>query len=472
LHYIYSDVDKLVGIYVFNEVPFGTIGSLGSGLYNGILSDGMVSDTMYYVYHDRLGSYDLLTNDTGLVLDRLGYDVWGNRVLGMNWCDRAFFDYGDTAYIFRRGFTGHEHLGSYGIINMNGRIYDPNTASFFSPDPFVADATSTQAFNRYSYCLNNPLMYTDPNGELAWFVPVIIGAVVGAYAGASIQSGTAAFWNWKSGAWKAGITGAFVGAAAGGLFASAIGATGMTTLAADGTTIATQSWGITSTIINSATINIGMNAISGGGWDGTWKAGITGALMGLWSGTGGFGLMKAAGNASNSILRLGGKLGYQLVSGTLQSMGNNWIANKGIFSQLSLGIGPVNFTVGKGQRLLSWQNNLGNIVTNFLGLGNLAFGGGISFDINNLSINYYGGLMSDGYGYGGHSIITGSNWFSNDKDGYAHELHHLWQSRALNDLFLPIYGLNGLNSLLMGENPLLRTNFFEEQAYGYHWWRW
>jgi hypothetical protein len=26
-------------------------------------------------------------------------------------------------------FTQHEHLGSFGIINMNGRIFDPNTAT-------------------------------------------------------------------------------------------------------------------------------------------------------------------------------------------------------------------------------------------------------------------------------------------------------------------------------------------------------
>ncbi|MDL2231023.1 hypothetical protein LJB75_01230 [Bacteroidales bacterium OttesenSCG-928-L19] len=35
----------------------------------------------------------------------------------------------------------------------------------------------TQNYNRYSYCLNNPLSYTDPSGEL-WWIPMIIGAVV------------------------------------------------------------------------------------------------------------------------------------------------------------------------------------------------------------------------------------------------------------------------------------------------------
>jgi hypothetical protein len=35
---------------------------------------------------------------------------------------------------------------------------------FLSPDPFVQTPTHSQSYNRYSYCLNNPLKYTDPSG--------------------------------------------------------------------------------------------------------------------------------------------------------------------------------------------------------------------------------------------------------------------------------------------------------------------
>ncbi|HNX44315.1 MAG TPA: T6SS effector amidase Tae4 family protein [Bacteroidales bacterium] len=50
------------------------------------------------------------------------------------------------------------------LINMNGRVYDPRIARFLSPDPLLQFPTYSQAFNRYSYCLNNPLKYTDPSG--------------------------------------------------------------------------------------------------------------------------------------------------------------------------------------------------------------------------------------------------------------------------------------------------------------------
>jgi len=51
---------------------------------------------------------------------------------------------------------------------MNGRVYDPLTGMFFSPDPYVQAPGDWLNYNRYGYCLNNPLLYTDPNGE--WYV--------------------------------------------------------------------------------------------------------------------------------------------------------------------------------------------------------------------------------------------------------------------------------------------------------------
>jgi len=54
---------------------------------------------------------------------------------------------------------------------MNGRMYDPVIGRVLSPDNYVQDPTNTQCYNRYSYCLNNPLRYTDPSGwltEAAW----------------------------------------------------------------------------------------------------------------------------------------------------------------------------------------------------------------------------------------------------------------------------------------------------------------
>jgi RHS repeat-associated protein len=66
---------------------------------------------------------------------------------------------------FDRGYTGHEHLHGVGLINMNARLYDAKLHRFLQADNFVSDPKNTQKYNRYAYCLNNPLSHIDPSGN-------------------------------------------------------------------------------------------------------------------------------------------------------------------------------------------------------------------------------------------------------------------------------------------------------------------
>ncbi len=58
-------------------------------------------------------------------------------------------------------------MAGFGLINMNGRLYDPYLQRFLSPDIVVQDPSNLQNYNRYSYCLNNPLRYVDPTGYVS-----------------------------------------------------------------------------------------------------------------------------------------------------------------------------------------------------------------------------------------------------------------------------------------------------------------
>jgi RHS repeat-associated protein len=62
-----------------------------------------------------------------------------------------------------RGYTGHEHL-DFGLIHMNGRVYDPRWGRFLQADPIIQSPYDLQNYNRYSYVMNNPLSFTDPTG--------------------------------------------------------------------------------------------------------------------------------------------------------------------------------------------------------------------------------------------------------------------------------------------------------------------
>ena len=63
-----------------------------------------------------------------------------------------------------RFFSG-KHLDAFSLINMNGRVYDPQIGRFLSPDPQLQAPGNWLNYNRYAYCINNPLKYTDPTGE-------------------------------------------------------------------------------------------------------------------------------------------------------------------------------------------------------------------------------------------------------------------------------------------------------------------
>jgi hypothetical protein len=59
---------------------------------------------------------------------------------------------------------------------MNGRVYEPLTAQFLSPDPYIVFPDNWVSYNRYLYGMGNPFKYTDPTGEWVW---IVVGAVVG-----------------------------------------------------------------------------------------------------------------------------------------------------------------------------------------------------------------------------------------------------------------------------------------------------
>jgi RHS repeat-associated protein len=109
------------------------------------------------------------------VVQELSYDPWGRL---RNPTNQELYAVGaEPAPFLGRGYTGHEHLTIFGLINMNARLYDPAVGRFLSPDPYVQSPDFSQNFNRYSYCLNNPLKYTDQSGEY-FLIDDIIGAVI------------------------------------------------------------------------------------------------------------------------------------------------------------------------------------------------------------------------------------------------------------------------------------------------------
>ena len=136
----------------------------------------------HYILKDHLGSWTTITDAEGNVEQELSFDAWGNLRDADTWTGT-----GTEAPMFDRGYTGH--MTAFGLINMkfalsesrakshlgyaercklgeaNGRCYDPVMSTFLFPDSYVQSPGNSQSFNRYAYCFNNPLKYTDPSGE-------------------------------------------------------------------------------------------------------------------------------------------------------------------------------------------------------------------------------------------------------------------------------------------------------------------
>lgn len=175
------------------------------------------SDTYYYTYTDHLGSILTVTSDNGTVVGEQSFDAWGRYRDVNTWVPLTTppSGVGGLGWL-TRGYTGHEHLRPFGLINMNGRLYDPALGRVLSADNYVQDPFFTQNYNRYTYAYNNPLIYNDPDGQVVFLAAVAIGAIISAstYTVGVMMSPGGFHTNWS---WKSFGLSALQGAVAGGI---------------------------------------------------------------------------------------------------------------------------------------------------------------------------------------------------------------------------------------------------------------
>ncbi|MEO1336775.1 MAG: RHS repeat-associated core domain-containing protein, partial [Myxococcota bacterium] len=100
----------------------------------------------------RLGSPIARVDSNGV--ERFFSTPYGKRI------DAVGFDVDEAASssMMSTGFTSHEHDRILGWTNMRGRIFDPSTRSFLTPDPVDSVA------GRYRYVDHDPFNAIDPSG--------------------------------------------------------------------------------------------------------------------------------------------------------------------------------------------------------------------------------------------------------------------------------------------------------------------
>jgi RHS repeat-associated protein len=142
--------------------------------------DGVVK----YYHKDHLGSTRVVTDAAGNVVATYKFKPYGEVE-------------SHTGEDIKYGFTGKEEDSGSGLKYFGARFYDAETGRFITPDTytnlpdderflfesvsddkeeeiFSAGLSNPQMQNRYSYCQNNPIVKTDPDGH---FVPLVIAGV-------------------------------------------------------------------------------------------------------------------------------------------------------------------------------------------------------------------------------------------------------------------------------------------------------
>jgi RHS repeat-associated protein len=106
--------------------------------------------TLRYVHQDSLSSTSVMSDSSGTSISSISYLPFGSTRTG--------------SVNTTKKFTG-QRLDSTGLYYYGARYYDAGIGRFISPDTLVQSFSNPQTLNRYSYCLNNPLKYTDPSGH-------------------------------------------------------------------------------------------------------------------------------------------------------------------------------------------------------------------------------------------------------------------------------------------------------------------
>lgn len=168
-----------------------TIASISAFLWNstGTVEATTTYNPVFYYYHlDNLGSSNILTDRSGNLVQHYQYTTFG----------ATSYENNTSAFPVSNRYTGQIADDETGLYYYNARYYDSQLGRFIQPDAQIQFSSNPQNLNRYNYCDNNPLNYTDPTGNFLWILVAYIAwqivqtVVLAAAAAAAIGAVTAA----------------------------------------------------------------------------------------------------------------------------------------------------------------------------------------------------------------------------------------------------------------------------------------
>ena len=122
---------------------------------------GFANGTMlfYYLYNVQGDVIAIVRASTGQVVAKYTYDAWGNCTV----TNATGYAVGDKNPFRYRGYYYDTETGLY---YLNSRYYSPEFGRFINVDSELAGVGgTTQGYNLFAYCFNNPVNMSDPDGN-------------------------------------------------------------------------------------------------------------------------------------------------------------------------------------------------------------------------------------------------------------------------------------------------------------------
>lgn len=75
-------------------------------------------------------------------------------------------------------YRGYYYDTETSLYYLQSRYYDPETCRFISADAYIVAGNYLTGTNMFAYCMNNPVMYSDPSGYKASYESKVVTALL------------------------------------------------------------------------------------------------------------------------------------------------------------------------------------------------------------------------------------------------------------------------------------------------------
>ena len=125
--------------------------------YSLIYNSGTTTTTYYYITNLQ-GDVMYLVDANGVQVAAYDYDPYGKVITAT----------GAMAEVNPLRYRGYYYDTETGFYYLQSRYYDPEICRFINADSYASTGQSYLGYNMFAYCANNPIAYTDLEGEAPW----------------------------------------------------------------------------------------------------------------------------------------------------------------------------------------------------------------------------------------------------------------------------------------------------------------